>query len=310
LRCPGLFGAGGRLSLHADVADTRQLLAAADLRPGDAVGRYTVECALGEGGMARVYKAVGPDGEVVALKLVRAELAVEDVFRRRFAREVQTAFRVDHPHVVPVLESGVHEGVPYMAQPLIRGGSLQQKLEREGRLELAVAVTLCLEVAKGVGALHEHGLIHRDLKPANILLDDRGQAFVADFGLAKDPQASLLTRPGQAVGSLDYIAPEQIRGELVTPSADVYSLGCMMFECLTGRPPFADRNGMQVLWAHLRDDPPDPCADRPDIGKDVAWAVNRALEKDPASRPETPTAYARMVQVATGVPPMSPGRDG
>jgi serine/threonine protein kinase len=196
-----------------------------------------------------------------------------------------------------------------MAQPLIEGGSLQEKLERESRLDLEEAVTLCLQVAKGVGALHTHGLIHRDLKPANILLDEEGCAFVADFGLAKDPQASLITQPGQAVGSLDYMAPEQIRGEDVSPATDVYALGCVMFECLCGDPPFADRQGMQVLWAHLRDAPRDPCADRDDVPESLTWAVSRALEKDPANRPATATAYARMVQVAAGVPPLSPGRD-
>jgi serine/threonine protein kinase len=281
-------------------------MGAADLRPGDVVGSYTVQSPLGEGGMARVYRAVGPDGDEVALKLVRAELAAEDMFHKRFAREVRTAIRIDHPHVLPVVESGEHEGVPYMAQPLIRGGSLYDKLQAEGVLALEVAVTIGLQVAKGVGALHEHGLIHRDLKPANILLDEEGQAFVADFGLAKDPQASLLTKPGQAVGSLDYMAPEQIRGEPVTPRADVYSLGCVMFECLAGRPPFADRGGMQVLWAHLQEDPPDPCAEREDLPEGLTWAVNSALAKEPARRPETATAYARMVQVAAGVPPLSP----
>ena len=200
--------------------------------------------------------------------------------------------------------------MPYMAQPFINGGSLQERLEREGELELEDAVTLCLHVAKGLGALHAHGLVHRDLKPANILLDERGCAFVADFGLAKDPQASLITQPGQAVGSLDYMAPEQIRGEEVSPAADVYSLGCVMLECLCGQPPFADREGIQVLWAHLRDDPPDPCAGRSNVPKDVSWAVLCALEKDPAKRPPTATAYARMVQAAAGVPPLSPGRDG
>jgi serine/threonine protein kinase len=260
--------------------------------------------------MAQVYRAVGPEGEVVALKLVRPDLAVEDMFRRRFSREVRTAERVDHPHVVPVLDSGVFEGVPYMTQPLIRGGSLQEKLEREGTLGLEAAVSLCLQVAKGLGALHAHGLIHRDLKPANILLDERGCAFVADFGLAKDLEASLLTQPGQAVGSLDYMAPEQIRGEEVGPATDVYALGCVMFECLAGRPPFADRQGtMKILWAHLRDEPADPCIGRADVPKDVAWAVLRALEKDAAQRPPSATAYARMVQAAAGVPPLSPGRD-
>jgi serine/threonine protein kinase len=288
------------------VADARQLIGMSEVRPGDAIGPYSVREPLGEGGMARVYKAVGPDGEVVALKLVRAELAIEDMFRKRFAREVQTAIRVDHPHVLPVLGSGEHEGVPYMAQPLITGGSLADKLKSDGRLELELAVTLLLQVAKGVGALHEHGMIHRDLKPANILLNEDGHAFVADFGLAKDPQASLLTKPGQSVGSLDYMSPEQIRGEQVTPAADVYSLGCVMCECLIGRPPFGDRQGMQVLWAHLQQEPPDPCAERDDLPKELTWAVNRALEKEPEDRPETATAYARMVQVAAGVPPLSP----
>jgi serine/threonine protein kinase len=286
-----------------------QSLEATDLARGDSVGPYTIECALGEGGMARVYRASGPDGEV-ALKLVRGDLALEEMFIRRFSREVRTAERVDHPHVLPVLDSGVHEGIPYMAQPLIAGGSLQERLEREDVLELEAAVKLCLEVAKGIGALHTHGLVHRDLKPANILLDEDGRSFVADFGLTKDPEASLITQPGQAVGSLDYMAPEQIRGEEVGPATDVYALGCVMFECLAGRPPFGDRQGtMKILWAHLQDEPADPCANRTDTPKDVCWAVLRALEKDPESRPATATAYARMVQVAAGVPPLSPGRD-
>jgi serine/threonine protein kinase len=289
---------------------TRAQSLEAELARGDSVGPYTIESALGEGGMARVYRATGPDGEV-ALKLVRADLAVEEMFIRRFSREVRTAERVDHPHVLPVLDSGVHEGVPYMAQPLIAGGSLQERLEREETLELEAAVTVCLEVAKGIGALHAHALIHRDLKPANILLDESGRAFVADFGLTKDPAASLITQPGQAVGSLDYMAPEQIRGEEVGPATDVYSLGCVMFECLAGRPPFGDREGtMKILWAHLQDDPPDPCERRGDVPADVSWAVLSALEKDAARRPPTAMAYARMVQAAAGVPPLSPGRDG
>ena len=283
---------------------------AAELAPGDTVGPYTVESPLGEGGMARVYRAVDPQGEIVALKLVRAELAVEDMFRRRFTREVQTAERIDHPHVVPVLDSGEHEGIPYMAQPYINGGSLQELLERDRELGLEATVTLGLQVAKGLGALHAHGLIHRDLKPANILLDEENSAYVADFGLAKDPQASLITQPGQAVGSLDYMAPEQIRAEEVTPATDVYALGCVLCQCLCGQPPFADREGIQVLWAHLRDEPPNPCANRDDVPDHVSWAILSALEKDPTKRPPTATAYARMVQAAAGVPPLSPGKNG
>ncbi len=301
---------GTGVKLGPVVTRVHSLETVSELGPGDTVGPYTIERPCGQGGMAWVYKAVGPDGEVVALKLVRPELAVEEMFRRRFSREVESAARIEHPHVVPVLDSGEHDGVPFMAQPFIRGGSLQEKLEREGKLDLETAVTLCLQIAKGVGALHAHRMVHRDLKPANILLDEEGNAFVADFGLAKDLEASLITKPGQAVGSLDYMAPEQIRGEKVTAAADVYSLGCVMFQCLAGDPPFADRQGMQVLWAHLRDEPPNPCAKRPDLSPDVSWAVTRALEKDPESRPPSATAFARMVQVAAGVPPLSPGREG
>ena len=211
--------------------------------------------------------------------------------------------------MVPVLDSGEHEGVPYMAQPFIRGGSLQEKLEREGKLDLETAVTLCLQIAKGVGALHAHRMVHRDLKPANILLDEDGSAFVADFGLAKDLEASLITKPGQAVGSLDYMAPEQIRGEKVTSAADVYSLGCVMFQCLAGEPPFADRQGMQVLWAHLRDEPPNPCAERPDVLRTSRGPSRaRSRRNRRVARPAQPRSRA-WCRSAAGVPPLSPGRE-
>ena len=276
------------------------------LAPGDLIGPYTVDAPLGEGGMGCVYRAVGPGGECVALKLIRADLAAERVFRRRFDREGQAALRVEHPHVVQVVDTGEHEGIPYMAQRFIGGGSLQDKLDREGQLSLETVVTMCLQIAKGLGAIHEHNLIHRDLKPANILLDEEGSAFVGDFGLAKDTQGSLLTQPGAPLGSLHYMAPEQIQGEEVTPATDVYALGCVVHQCLSGRPPFGDRRSMAILWAHISDDPPDPCAARDDLPKDLGWAVASALAKDPARRPPTAIAYARIVQAAAGSPPLSP----
>src|SRR5215208_5015849 len=142
---------------------------AADLEPGATVGPYTVESRFGEGGMGLVYKAVGPDGTRVAIKLVRGKLAADQVFRKRFDREAGAARRVTHRHVVPVLDTGEHNGVPYMAQQFISGGTLQDRIERQGPLDLQSAVTLCLEVAKGLSALHAEGVDHRDLKPANIL---------------------------------------------------------------------------------------------------------------------------------------------
>jgi serine/threonine-protein kinase len=272
---------------------------AAEPQPGETIGPYTIVSMLGEGGMGRVYRATGPDGVVVALKLVKAELAKDEVFRRRFEREAGAAARVTHGNVVPVLHQGEYEGIPYMAQQFITGGSLEDKLKREERLELPALLDICTQVAEGLDALHEEGLIHRDVKPGNILLDqDTGTAYITDFGLMKDREASVLTRPGQALGSMDYMAPEQIRGEEVTAQSDVYALGCVMIECLSGKPPFADRQGMRILWAHLQEDPPDPSADRDDVPPDVGWAVTRALEKEPEKRPPTATAYAHMVRIA------------
>jgi serine/threonine protein kinase len=276
------------------------LRAAAEPQQGGFVGPYRVQSLLGEGGMGRVYRAVGPDGEIVALKLVKAQLARDDVFRRRFEREAGAAARVAHPNVVPVVDRGEHEGVPYMAQKFITGGSLEDKIKGDGSLSLRETVDLCTQVADGLDALHAVGLIHRDVKPGNILLDSDGHVYITDFGLMKDREASVLTRPGQALGSMDYMAPEQIRGEEVTGRSDVYALGCVMIECLTGKPPFADRQGMRILWAHLQEEPPDPCTGRTDLPSDVGWAVTRALEKEPEKRPPTATAYAHMVRVAAG----------
>src|SRR5205085_2437091 len=171
------------------------LRAAAEPRQGDFVGPYRVQSLLGEGGMGRVYRAVGADGEIVALKLVKAQLARDDVFRRRFEREAGAAARVAHPNVVPVVDRGEHEGVPYMAQKFITGGSLEERIKGDGPLSLRDAVALCTQVADGLDALHAAGLIHRDVKPGNILLDAGGHAYITDFGLMKDREASVLTRP-------------------------------------------------------------------------------------------------------------------
>jgi serine/threonine-protein kinase len=269
-------------------------------KQGDAVGRWRLGDQLGEGGMGRVFRGTDADGNQAAVKIVKAALASDKVFRRRFEREAKVAQRVNHPHVVPVIEAGEVEGLPYLAQVFIAGGSLEDRIEREGRLPLADSVRICTAVASGLDALHTEGLIHRDVKPANILLDESGTPFIADFGLAKDRDASVLTQAGQALGSMDYMSPEQIRGEEVSAQSDVYGLGCVLFECLAGKPPFADRQGMRILWAHLQDDPPDLLEQRDDVPADVAWALTRALQKEPEQRPPTATAYASMVRIAAG----------
>jgi serine/threonine protein kinase len=266
-------------------------------RPGDAVGPYRIEQLLGEGGMGRVYRAVRADGQPVALKLVRGDFAGDDVYRRRFEREAHAATKVRHEHVVAVVDSGEHEGVPWIAQRYVGGGSLADRLD-SGPLELRTAVRVCTAVADGLDALHAEGIVHRDVKPGNILLDERGEALITDFGLAKHLGASVLTKEGQAVGSMDYMAPEQIRGADVSGRTDVYALGCVLYECIAGSPPFAHREGMGILWGHLQDAPADPAASRPDVPTDVSWAILTALEKEPERRPPTAIAYANMVRVA------------
>ena len=264
------------------------------------IGPYRIESVLGVGGMGQVYRAIGPDGGLVALKLVKPDLARDETFRKRFAREARIAQQVSHPNVVPVLDTGEENGIPYLAQRFVGNGNLADRIQQDSQLKLDVLVTICDQVAGGLDALHENGLVHRDVKPANILLDETGTAFITDFGLAKDSQGSLLTRPGQALGSLDYMSPEQIRSEEVSAATDVYSLGCVIWECLVGAPPFADRQGMRVLWAHLQDIPPNPCERRPDVPPAVGEAVLRAVAKDPADRPQSAGEFARLLRASAG----------
>jgi len=270
---------------------------------GATVGPYRVQSVIGVGGMGRVYRAVGAGGELVALKLVRDDLAEDSVFRKRFEREARIAQQIANPHVVPVLDTGEHEGVPYLSQRFVEGGSLEQKLEREGRLDVPTTLHICAQVADGLDALFAGGMVHRDVKPGNVLLEADGTALITDFGLAKDSQGTNLTRPGQALGSMDYMSPEQIRGEAVAAATDVYALGCVICQCLSGAPPFADRKGMRVLWAQLQDEPPDPTTELEGVPAALGPAVLRALEKDIAKRPQSAGEYARLLYEAAGLQP-------
>ncbi|MGZ8635141.1 MAG: serine/threonine-protein kinase [Solirubrobacteraceae bacterium] len=263
-------------------------------RPGDSVGPYRITRVIGRGRMGIVFEAVADGEDPVAVKVVTTELTQDAVFLRRFRREVEAAQRIEHPNVAPVLAHGEEGGLPYLVQRIIPGGSLADRIVAEGRIGFATTLSLLAGAAAGIDALHAGGLVHRDIKPANILLDG-DIAYVSDFGLAKDSQASNLTRPGQALGSLDYMAPEQIRGEDVSPATDIYALGCVFIECLTGSPPFGGRPSMRVLFAHLQDPPPDLNELRPDIPAAVARAVSRALEKEPVDRPATAAGYVQAV---------------
>jgi serine/threonine-protein kinase len=188
-----------------------------------------------------------------------------------------------------------------MAQMFIEGRSLDQRLKEDGPLDLPTAIQISSDVADGLEALWAAGMVHRDVKPANVLLDRDGKGYITDFGLAKDTQGSMLTLPGQALGSMDYMAPEQIRGEAVTAATDIYALGCVVYESLCGQPPFADVQGMRVLWAHLQDPPRDPSELRSDLTPEVKQALLTAMEKDADKRPASAGEYVRLLANAAGV---------
>jgi serine/threonine-protein kinase len=249
--------------------------------------------------MGAVYRAVASDGATVALKVIKPEHASDEAFTRRFARESRIACAVDHPRVVPVLDVGEHAGMPFLATCFIDGGSLADRLAREVWLDVASTVRICAQVSEGLDALHDAGMIHRDVKPGNILLDGSGDAYITDFGLAKEGDGTLITATGETLGSLQYMSPEQIRGDQVTPATDVYSLGCVAFECLAGRSPFAEREAIAILWAHLNAEPPE--TGRAGISPRFNAALATALRKDPAQRPDSCVQYARSLAEAAGV---------
>jgi serine/threonine-protein kinase len=272
----------------------------AEARLGSKVGPYRLESVLGVGGMSTVYATTHPDGRRLALKLIKEEFAWDEIFRRRVTREARIAQTIVNPHVVPVLDTGEHDGLPYLVTPFIEGGSLADKLKRDGPLDLAALVRICSHLADGLQALWAAGMVHRDIKPGNILLDPKGVAYITDFGVAKDSHGTRLTMPGKALGSMDYMAPEQIRGEQVTQATDIYALGCVMFECLEGHPPFAHHGGTRVLWAHLQEEPPDPRRD--DVPAGFGHVLKVALRKHPSERPQTSLEYARSLFKAAGIP--------
>jgi len=272
-----------------------------ELEPGDTLGPYRLESVLGEGGMGLVFKAHRDgDDRPVALKVLKRQLSGDFIFQQRFKQEARAAAEVRDRHLVAILESAESDGRHYLASDYVDGGSLTDRVASAGPLPVADVVRVVTEVATGLDALHEAGVMHRDIKPSNVLFDSDGTAMLTDFGLAKGRAYTVLTRPGQVMGTLDYLAPELIRGKPATPATDIYALGCVAFECVVGRAPFGDKSAFQVGLAHLDEPPPDPGAERPDLPEGFAAAVLSALEKDPEQRPATAGAYASLLRTASG----------
>jgi serine/threonine protein kinase len=277
------------------------------LEVGHRLGPYRIEGRLGQGGMGVVFRARHDgDGRTVALKVLRDELSADDEFKRRLAREARAAAEVDHPNLAPVLDSGEADGRVYLAVRYVDGRSLDERLRFDGPLPVPDLVRLAADLGAGLDALHGRGIVHRDVKPANILLDGDGTAVLSDFGLAKGLAYTVLTRPGQILGTLNYLAPEVLRREPVGPLSDVYAFGCVLFECLSGKAPFAGRGLLRVGMAHLEELPGDPAAGRDDVPEGVGWTVRQALAKNPARRPPGAGTLARMLRLAAEERPGRP----
>jgi hypothetical protein len=239
--------------------------------------------------MGILYLAVEPGLERrVALKLIAPEAAAEEIFAKRFADESRIAASIEHPNVVPIYAAGEENGVPYIAMRYVAGSDLGRRIAREGRLDPEVAVALIAQVANGLDAIHAAGLVHRDVKPANVLLsgqEGEEHAYITDFGVARNVATnSGLTQTGRFVGTLDYVAPEQISGGQVDARVDVYALGCLLFKLLTGEVPFPREGEAARLYAHLNDPPPAPSLYVPAAGMALDDVVARALSKQPGDR--------------------------
>jgi serine/threonine protein kinase len=267
---------------------------------------YRIDSRVGRGGMGVVYHATDLSlDRPVALKVLAEELAKDAGFRRRFVTESKLAAALDHPNIVPIHAAGEQDGILYIAMRFVPGDDLRTLLRVAGRIEPERAVRLIAQVASALDAAHAHGLVHRDVKPANVLVTAEDHVYLTDFGLSKRADADTqATRTGQVLGTLDYIAPEQIRGETIGPYTDVYSLGCMITHLLTGQVPFTVPTEEGKLWAHFSEPPPLPSARVPSLGDSFDAIVARAMSKRPQDR------YPRAGEVGTAMlaalsPPVS-----
>jgi Protein kinase domain len=267
------------------------------LPPGSVFARYEIEEVAGRGGMGVVYRALDLDlDRTVALKLISAELGDNPAFRRRFQAECRIAASLDHPNVVTLFHAGEQEGRLYLVMRFVEGEDLRNEIAARGALGARRAVHIATQIASALDEAHGRGLVHRDVKPANILLAPGDHAYLTDFGLTKRLLADAEdTVTENLLGTLDYVAPEQIRGMTVDPRTDVYALGCVLFHSLSGRPPYASLEREAKLLAHISEPPP---ALGGGVPRDFDDVVARAMAKDPADRFESAGEVAAAARAA------------
>jgi len=284
---------------------------------GSVIAGYRIESVIGRGGMAVVYRAEDSRlGRKVALKLLTPELGAQEQFQRRFIQESRLAASLDHPNIIPIYEAGNADGVLFIAMRYVVGTDLKVAITGDVPLQPMRTLRLAEQIGDALDAAHERGLVHRDVKPGNVLLtsfhEQTDHVYLTDFGLTKRASSLTggLTGTGHFLGTIDYVAPEQISGKPVTAQTDIYALGCVLYECLTGRVPFHRDDDAATLWAHLVDTPPPVTAMRTDLAPPVDAVISRAMAKSPSDRFQSCHEFVQQLRLALQVPaPVSGARD-
>jgi eukaryotic-like serine/threonine-protein kinase len=253
--------------------------------PRDLAGRYTVRAPIGEGAFSVTYRAIDNTLQrEVAIKVLREQYASHKGFDSRFEREARSAARISHPNVIPVYDYGRHGNLPYIIMQFVDGPNLKEYVREDGPLTIEEAMHFARQILDGLAAIHDEGIIHRDVKPQNVLIDEGMQAKITDFGVAFATVDPGLTETGMAVGTAAYMAPEQASGESVGPQADLYAVGVILYELLTGRLPFQGENPVQVMYRHVNEMPEPPRSLNRSVPLGVEAVVLKALSKDPYDR--------------------------
>ena len=244
-------------------------------------GRYRLDARIGHGGMSTVYRAFDTVLErQVAVKLMHREIAHNPDQLERFRREARAVAQLNHPHIVQVIDAGEDDAMPFIVFEYVEGETLKERIQRYGRLPIPEALAYAIEVGRALGAAHARGIVHRDVKPQNILVDEEGSGKVTDFGIARTLEQDGLTADGRVLGTTDYVSPEQALGHPVTGQSDIYSLGVVLFEMLTGDVPFRGDNQVAVAMKHVREELPDLAVRRPEASSALAAVLDRATAKD------------------------------
>jgi serine/threonine-protein kinase len=244
-------------------------------------GRYRLDAQVGHGGMSTVYRAFDTVLErQVAIKLMHREMSSDSDQLERFRREARAVAQLNHPHIVGVIDAGEDDGTPYIVFEYVEGETLKDRIRRLGRLPVPEAVAYTIEIARALAAAHERHIVHRDVKPQNVLIDEEGTAKVTDFGIARTMTEEGLTADGRVLGTTDYVSPEQALGHDVGPQSDLYSLGIVMFEMLTGDVPFSGENQVAVAMKHVREELPDVQLRRPEVSSALASVLDLATAKE------------------------------